>query len=588
MLGDGYMNFTGYPSIDNIHNKDYSFFDRNPIIPDMSIYNTINMLSTFYRKEEAIDCLDLNVNYDEMINDTVLLSKAFKELGIKKGDIISVSMPNFYQGVIVYLAANRIGAVTTFINSMSSIEEVLGYLNEFESSLFINFDKDSEYNKKIKDNSKVKNIITLNKDEINTKNYGNITSSANGYRDDLFFSDIGSIAKYYKRPIYTLYGGKEDSLILFTSGSTGNPKSVVLTNENLLASGIYMKNTGKIKAKVGERCLVCVPFSYPYGFATSTIMSLICGRVAVLAPTLSKDNIRYYLSKNPNYVFGSPALLELIKRNVKDSDDLSSIHTFVSGGDFLTVSQNKAGVEFFRKHGAETIICNGSGNAETVGTNTMAVGSINKPETVGRVLVGTKAIVVNPDTLEEVKYGEEGMLCISGKHVFKGYYKNEDMSRETKFVYKGIEYYKTGNMGILDTDGYFTLTGRSSRYYIRSDLNKVYLEHIQNVISLIDVVDSCCVVPKEDKDLLFTNKAYVVLKDGVLPSLEVSDYIMNMCYKPLYNSVTGEMVQLKPFEVPESITFLDVLPRTKADKVDYTFLENMAKNEVKIKKKELK
>lgn len=582
------MNFTGYPSIDNIHNKDYSFFDRNPIIPDMSIYNTINMLSTFYRKEEAIDCLDLNVNYDEMINDTVLLSKAFKELGIKKGDIISVSMPNFYQGVIVYLAANRIGAVTTFINSMSSIEEVLGYLNEFESSLFINFDKDSEYNKKIKDNSKVKNIITLNKDEINTKNYGNITSSANGYRDDLFFSDIGSIAKYYKKPIYTLYGGKEDSLILFTSGSTGNPKSVVLTNQNILASGIYMKNTGRIKAKVGERCLVCVPFSYPYGFATSTIMSLICGRVAVLAPTLSKDNIRYYLSKNPNYVFGSPALLELIKRNVKDSDDLSSIHTFVSGGDFLTVSQNKAGVEFFRKHGAETIICNGSGNAETVGTNTMAVGSINKPETVGRVLVGTKAIVVNPDTLEEVKYGEEGMLCISGKHVFKCYYKNEDMSRETKFVYKGIEYYKTGNMGILDTDGYFTLTGRSSRYYIRSDLNKVYLEHIQNVISLIDVVDSCCVVPKEDKDLLFTNKAYVVLKDGVLPSLEVSDYIMNMCYKPLYNSVTGEMVQLKPFEVPESITFLDVLPRTKADKVDYTFLENMAKNEVKIKKKELK
>ena len=582
------MNFTGYPSIDNIHNKDYSFFDRNPIIPDMSIYNTINMLSTFYRKEEAIDCLDLNVNYDEMINDTVLLSKAFKELGIKKGDIISVSMPNFYQGVIVYLAANRIGAVTTFINSMSSIEEVLGYLNEFESSLFINFDKDSEYNKKIKDNSKVKNIITLNKDEINTKNYGNITSSANGYRNDLSFSDIGSIAKYYKKPIYTLYGGKEDSLILFTSGSTGNPNSVVLTNQNILASGIYMKNTGRIKAKVGERCLVCVPFSYPYGFATSTIMSLICGRVAVLAPTLSKDNIRYYLSKNPNYVFGSPALLELIKRNVKDSDDLSSIHTFVSGGDFLTVSQNKAGVEFFRKHGTETIICNGSGNAETVGTNTMAVGSINKPETVGRVLVGTKAIVVNPDTLEEVKYGEEGMLCISGKHVFKGYYKNEDMSRETKFVYKGIEYYKTGNMGILDTDGYFTLTGRSSRYYIRSDLNKVYLEHIQNVISLIDVVDSCCVVPKEDKDLLFTNKAYVVLKDGVLPSFEVSDYIMNMCYKPLYNSVTGEMVQLKPFEVPESITFLDVLPRTKADKVDYTFLENMAKNEVKIKKKELK
>ena len=88
-------------------------------------------------------------------------------------------------------------------------------------------------------------------------------------------------------------------------------------------------------------------------------------------------------------------------------------------------------------------------------------------------------------------------------------------------------------MGILNTDGYFTLTGRSSRYYIRSDLNKVYLEHIQNIMSLIDVIDSCCVVQKPDKDLLFTNKAYVILKDGVLPTKEISDYIINMCYRPL-------------------------------------------------------
>ena len=581
---------TGYPSIDNIHNSDYSFFSRNPIIPNMSIYNTINLISNFYRKEEAIDCLDLRVNYDEMLKDAITLSKTLKELGIKKGSIVSAAMPNYYQGVIIYLACNRIGAITTFINSMSSIEEVLGYLNEFESSLFINFDKDKEYNKKIKDGSKVRNIITLHSNEISTKNYSSIETGANGYNDDLSFSDIGSIAKYYEKPIYTLYGGKEDSLILFTSGSTGNPKSVVLTNENLLASGIYMKNTGKIKAKVGERCLVCVPFSYPYGFATSTIMSLICGRVAVLAPTLSKDNIRYYLSKNPNYVFGSPALLELIKRNVKDSDDLSSIHTFVSGGDFLSPMQNVDGVEFFRKHGANTVICNGSGNAETVGTNTMAVGSLNRPETVGRVLVGTKAIIVDPDTLEELKYGEEGMLCIAGKHIYKGYYKNEEMTKNTKFMYKGVEYYKTGNMGTLDNEGYFTLTGRSSRYYIRSDLNKVYLEHIQNVIALIDVVDSVVVVPKPDKDLLFTNKAYVVLKDGVMPTKEISDYILDMCYKPLVNNITGETIQLKPYEVPESITFLDAIPRTKADKADYKLLEELAKEEAehKTKKRELK
>ena len=582
---------TGYPSVDNIHNKDYSFFERHPIIPNLSIYNAISLLSTFYRKEEAIDCLDLKVSYEEMLKDAITMSRALKELGIKKGDIISVSMPNFYQGVVTFLAANRIGAVTTFINSMSSIEEVLGYLNEFESSLFINYNKDNEYNKKITEGSRVKNIITLHSNEISTKNYNNIITNANGYNNFLNFNDIGKVADYYKKPIYTLYGGKESSQILFTSGSTGNPKSVVLTNKNILASGIYMKNSGRIKAKVGEKCLVCVPFSYPYGLDTSTLMSLLCGRIAILAPNLTKDNIRYYLSKNPNYIFGSPALLELIKRNAKDEDDLSSVHTFISGGDFLSPTKNKDGVEFFKKHNADVIICNGSGNAESCGASTNAVGLEIKPETVGRVLVGTKAIVVNPDTMEELKYGEEGMLCISGKHVFKEYYKEIEKSKNTKFIYKGNEYYKTGNIGTLDTEGYFTLTGRSSRYYIRSDLNKVYLEHIQNVISLIDVVDSCCVVEKPDKDLLFTNKAYIVLKDGILPTKEVSDYIMNMCYKPFYNPITGETIQLKPLEVPESITFLDSLPKTLADKVDYKLLEKMAKEEseqVNIKKRELK
>ena len=569
-------------------NNSYSFSERHPIIPNLSIYNAISLLSRFYRNVEAIDCLDLTVSYDEMINDSITMSKTLKELGIKKGDIISVSMPNYYQGVITFLAANRIGAITTFINSMSSIEEVLGYLNEFESTLFINYDKDEEYNKKITAGSRVKNILTLKHDEINTKNYKNIITNANGYNNFLTFSDIGKVSSYYKKPIYTLYSGKNDAQILFTSGSTGNPKSVVLTNENILASGIYMKNTGRIKIIPGEKCLVCVPFSYPYGLDTSTVMSLLCGRTGILAPSLTKDNIRYYLSKNPNYIFGSPALLELIKRNSLPKDDLSSVHTFISGGDFLTPTQNAEGVEFFKNHNANTTICNGSGNAETCGANTNAVGLKIRPETVGRVLVGPKSIIVDPNTMEELDYGKEGMLCQSGKHVFKCYYNDEEKTKETRFKYKGREYYKTGNMGILDENGYFTLTGRSSRYYIRSDLNKVYLGHIQNVISLIDVVEACCVVPKPDKDLLFTNKAYIVLKDGIMPTKEISDYIMNECYKPIYNSVTGETIQLKPFEVPESIEFLDKLPLTKADKVNYVLLEEMAKEEAEHKTKKRK
>ena len=579
---------TGYASIDKPQNKGAKFFEAHPIIPDINIYTAIKVISSFYRDEKAVDCLKLSATYQQLLDDAVTVSMALKELGVRKGDIITVSMPNFYQAVAVFMAANRIGATTTFLNSFAPDEEIVSYLNLFESPVYINFNRSDEENQKIVDKTHVRYVITLDKSKVNSLSLnGNYHLTRSNTID---FNSLGCLAKFQKKTLENPFNALDDALILYTSGTTGKPKAVVLTNKNILASGIYMKNSTNLENTKGEKSLVCVPFTYPYGFATSTIMSLICGRVAVLAPTLSKDNIRYYLSKNPNYVFGSPALLELIKRNVKDSDDLSSIHTFVSGGDFLSPMQNVDGVEFFRKHGANTVICNGSGNAETVGTNTMAVGSLNRPETVGRVLVGTKAIIVDPDTLEELKYGEEGMLCIAGKHIYKGYYKNEEMTKNTKFMYKGVEYYKTGNMGTLDNEGYFTLTGRSSRYYIRSDLNKVYLEHIQNVISLIDVVDSVVVVPKPDKDLLFTNKAYVVLKDGVMPTKEISDYILDMCYKPIINNITGETIQLKPYEVPESITFLDTIPRTKADKADYKLLEELAKEEAehKTKKRELK
>ncbi len=85
---------------------------------------------------------------------------------------------------------------------------------------------------------------------------------------------------------------------MFTSGTKDNPKAVILTNKNILASGIYMKNSTNLSNVRGEKSLVCVPFTYLYGFATSTLMSLLCGREAFLAPYLTDTNISYFLGKN--------------------------------------------------------------------------------------------------------------------------------------------------------------------------------------------------------------------------------------------------------------------------------------------------
>ena len=471
------------------------------------------------------------------------------------------------------------------VHSIILIKRGDKYLNYFESPIFINYNKDKEHNKEIKEKTKVRNIITLGKDDLNRKDFNRINGKLIGYDDLVTFSDLGLVSDFQKGYFKTNFNGNQDALILFTSGTTGEPKSVLITNKNILASGIYTKNTCEIKPTADESCLVCVPFCYPYGFATSVLMSLLCGRTAILAPDLSKDNIEYFMKKNPNIIFGSPALLELIKRNVSDGVDLSPCKDFITGGDFLFPKNRKEGIEFFKKHNSNIGIYEGSGNAEGLGTLTSSYVKNPKPGTVGKLLVGSDAIIIDENG-KELKYNEEGELCVTGKHIFKEYYKNEEQTKAVKFMYKGKEYFKTGTLGTLDEDGFFTLTGRASRYYIISTLNKVYCDKVQSIISLIDVVENACFVGKTDDDMLFTGKAFIVLKPNVPKTEETKNYIMSECEKQFINQ-KGETVQLEPYEIPTSITFLDELPRKESsDKIDYQVLNALAEKEYEFEKLE--
>lgn len=570
---------TGYPSIDKPQNNGYSFIAKHPIVPDMSVYNAIRAINVFYKNKEAIDCLDLSASYDQLFKDSVIISRALKELGVRKGQIVSIAMPNYYQAVAAFLACNRIGAVTTFLNSGAVDEEINEYLNLFESPVFINYDKSKEENLRYKKNTGVKYIITLkkeNKNKLDLSTDYHLTTD----NDLIDFHSLESIAKFQKKGLPS-GSGKDNSLILFTSGTTGKPKSVLLTNENILAAGTYLKNSSKVDSLNGERTLVCVPFMYPYGFATSTLMTLMSSKTAILAPNMSKDTISYYLKKKPNIIFGSPALLDLIMKNVPKNQDLSSITTYVSGGDFLTPNHYKRGKRFFKEHGAECVeMGNGSGNAETVSCGTNPTGIEIRPETAGKVLVGTDAMIVDPDTMEEKKYNEEGLLCVCGKHVFKEYYKEPEKTKNAKFIRNGKEYFKTGTMGFIDQDGYFTLTGRQSRFYIISTLNKVYCDHVQSIISNIDDIDECAIVKVPDDDMLYVNKAYIVLRDGIEETTDFKTDLINKLNHPIKSS-TGELQQLKWYEIPTYIEFVDALPRKKGtEKIDYSFLENDAKNKL--------
>ncbi len=573
-------NLTGYPSIDKTHEENLSYMKKNPIIPDMSISNAITLINMFNLNGEAVDMVKSSFSYAEMERDKMIVARALKEFGVKKGDIITVCMNNTYQAIVVFLAANTIGAVTTFLNYRASDDEVKHYLNEFSSRVFFNYDKDAEYNSRIKESTKLETIVTLSKSDLYNKKIGNTNESKTfGYNDFVSYDDLKSIAAFFKQPFNVLYGGKNDALLLYTSGTSGAPKTVVLTNENVLANGIYCKNTINLPQSRNERCLSFVPFKYPYGFATSVLLTFLCGRSVVLTPEgLNKENAKDIL-KNINYYYGSPALADQLINITPENFDLSAGHAFVTGGDFFTDKDREKSTEFFHKHNNDHIEFNeGAGNAETVATWSSSVGNKYKPGTVGKILTGTSPMIVDPETMEEKKYNEEGTLLIAGKHVFSGYYNNREAT-EKEFVYRnGKKYFNTRTTGSLDEEGYFTLTGRESRFYILSDGNKVYCEKVQKFLNLIDVVDSCVVVEKPNSETRFENKAYIVLKDGIEPSEDIKQYIFDMCKREMINS-KNEVCSLSPFEIPSSLEFVEKIQLTEADKIDFTYYQEKAKEE---------
>lgn len=573
---------TGYPSIDKTHLEGTKFFERHPIIPSLTFSQVLDAMFLLQGNHNIVDCLDLRVTSDEFKKDSLIIAKSLLELGVRRNDIIVVSMPNYYQAIPIFKAANMIGAVTTYLNPYASYEETKNYLNLYDAKLFFTCDNNISLKYDIKKETNVKHIITMKSDMINSRDFNQKGDYLVGNKEDLDFHELETLNQFQKGKVGKWYGGKQDALILYTSGSTGKSKSLLFTNENLIASCIYLKNSTHVPNPTDgdRRWMNVVPFMYPYGFGASVLQTFLSGREVILTPNLSSDNIADYYKKNPDLVFGSPAHLELTKKYLPEDQMIPSLKIYLSGGDFLSVSQSLDAIEFFKKHGANTTISNSSGTGETLGCSTNAMNVPYRPETVGQLVVGPEYLIIDPETKKEVKYGETGVLCTRGKHVFKGYYKNKELTDEIMVNLNGKKYYSTGNIGYLEKDRYFSLIGRSSRFYIISSLNKVYCELIQLVLSSIDVVDSCAVVPKPNEELLYEAKAYVVLKEGVEPTKEIEEYIIKSCRNPYIDPATQEEIILKDYEIPASVTFLETIPRTyPAEKINYELMKKMASDE---------
>ena len=556
---------------------------KDPIVPPFSISALYNLSSFRHWSDTVINQKEFDFTRKELKHDRLVLAKAFLALGIKKGDIILVATGrSMYENVLIFLAANKIGAIVSFLDEKTPRDVLLHYIEEFNSKLVITYKYNHKRIRELKRDAKtIKNVINLDgylidhgdPDETQTE----IIEVSALDHIHLDKQPITKIAEKYKGHIpKNIFGGRNEALITFTSGSTSGPKPMVFTNKALIAAALFSKAASGIKMwdKTIKTWFSFVKFDCPYGFWTSVMTPIIGGSSVILTPDIAEDNFPYYLDKDISVLQTVPLFYELLPKVIPETQDLSSVKMCISGGERLEKQASEEIVEYFRRHGATVKMCNGYGVGECLGSITVAVGSTYHPDTVGRVVPGAHVAVINPETGEELDFGQTGILHVSGEHTLSRYFNRPELTEE-KFKYiNGKRFITTGDLAAVSETGFVTLVGRAT-FFINTVPAKVYYEIVRAAVARNEIVKSCYVVKMPDKKLGWASCAFVILNDGIGKNNDTRRKIAKDATEPFY--IGKHKITLKDYEIPRKVVFLDELPLTRTNKTDFRKLERMAK-----------
>ena len=556
---------------------------RDPFVPPVTISALFNLSSFRHWNNVVVNQKEFDFTRKELKKDRKVVAKALLSLGVKKGDVILVATGReMYENILLFLAANKIGAVISFLDEKTSRDTLLHYIEEFKSSVVVTYKYNSKRIKELKQDAKtVKTVINLDgrmidDGDIDPEQTEEIEMSA---LDCMWVGKrtITEVASKYKgRVPLGVFGGGHEALISFTSGSTSGPKPMVFTNSNLIAAALFSKAASGIKMwdKEITKWFSFVKFDCPYGFWTSAMTPIIGGSSVILTPDIDESNMEYYFSKEISVVQAVPLLFDILPKVLPEDIDLSSVKMCISGGERLEKQASIDIANYFEEHGANVKMCNGYGVGECLGSITVAVGSTYHPDTVGKIVPGAHVMVIDPETDEELGFGKTGILYVTGKHVLKRYFNRPELDEEKIKYVRGKKFVKTGDIAAVSETGFVTLVGRAT-FFINTVPAKVYYEVVRAAVAKSDLVSRCYVVKMPDKKLGFSACAFVVVKDGVGRNNESRRQIVKDATEPFY--LGKRRIVLKNYELPRKVVFLDELPLTRANKTDFRKLERMAK-----------
>lgn len=561
-------NNVNWNDIDTRWYGSYGDMPKSLDYPDYSLYEAVVQSTMKYPKNIAYNYFGVKVNYMDFLKQIDDVAKSFKKLNIKKGDKVTICMPNTPEAVITFYALNKIGAIANMVHPLSAQNEIKHYLKISESVAVLTIDIVYDIFKRISCETMVKNIIVATPSDSMPKHMKvlyRITQpkvKVSKDRNSITWNDFIKLGKSISHDTNENTDGQYPAAILYSGGTTGKPKGILLSNLNF--NSLALQGLAFAGADHTDSMLAIMPIFHGFGLGVCVHTVYSLGATNILVPRFDVKNFHKLLKKyKPTFMAGVPTLWEsMIKNKKMDSVDLSYLKVVISGGDSLSVSLKRRMDQFLKDHGATIQVREGYGLTECVTGTCLNPVHMCKEGSVGIPYPDTFYKIVKPGTTEKVDIGEEGEICLSAPTVMLEYLNEPEETDNVLKIHKdGLKWLHTGDLGYMDEEGWVYFKLRIKRLIVSSGYN-IYPQQLENIIDNHPYVHVSAVIGIPHPYKMQVAKAFIVLKNDVVATDEVKNSICDYCKK-----------NLARYAMPYEFEYRDELPKTLVNKVDYTLLE---------------
>ena len=537
-----------------------------------SMCEAVENIAEKYPNVIAYDFMGSHTNYRRCVEEIHACARALRAAGVKENDRVTIAMPNAPQAVSMFYAVNMVGAIANMIHPLSAEGEIEFYLNDSKSVAALTLDQFYGKFANIRKNTPaLKTLIVASiKDALNpvmklgyALTEGKKVPKLPEDGDYITWKQFIANGKQFTGDPRVKRVGEQPAVILYSGGTTGVTKGILLSNLNFNALGAQIIATNPIYS-VGDKMLAIMPMFHGFGLGVSIHSMLVNGGRCVLVPRFTPQTYAELLRKHkPNFIAGVPTLYEALLRLDGLGDlDLSCLKGMFSGGDSLPVELKKRIDAFLKDHKATIEVREGYGTTECVTASCLTPSGLAREGSIGIPFPDTYYKIVMPGTEIEVPYGQEGEICLAGPTVMMEYVNHPQETADTLRKHAdGLTWVHTGDLGVMDKDGYIYFRQRIKRMIITSGYN-VYPSQIENILDAHELVHMSCVIGIKDPYKMQKVKAFVMLKPGVEPSDETRKILLDYC-----------RTRIAKYAMPYDIEFRAELPKTLVGKVAYRVLE---------------